>query len=522
VLLIGGLLALTAGWYAVTWDQPDATSARYIEGVVGRPERVNPLLAFDNEVDADLAALVFSGLMRAAGDGALAPDLAERWEVTPDGLTYTFHLRPGLFWHDGERLDAHDVAFTIGLVQAPGFQGPADLAARWANIEVLVPDDLTFIARLPAPAAGFLAQCTLGIVPKHVLDGVSVGELARAGFNRAPIGSGPYRLERLTDQAAKLVRHPSYHRGAPALAELELRFYPDPGALERAIVATEVQGALLPAGTPRATAQTLVAARPDLVAAPLTESGYTALYFNTLRAPLDDAALRRALAAALDLEALAAAATGAALPGDGPIVPGSWAYTPHDATEDAAALFDAAGWRLGAVGVRQRDGQPLSLTLFTNQDAERETLAALAAEQLRGAGAAVEVRVLPAPELLRLHVQPRDFGLLLFGATTDVDPDPYGGWHTSQIAAGGGNLAGIHDPESDQLIEAARVTIDTAERRELYAAFTEHFTEIAPAVILLYPQRVYLHPSALEGLQPGLLFHAASRFADVDHWRFTE
>ena len=515
LLLLGGLILLAAGWYAVDRAGSAVPRTHYVEGVVGRPERINPLLAFDNATDADLAALVFSGLMRLGPDGMPLPDLAERWEITPDARTYTFHLRPGLFWHDGQRLTAHDVAFTIGRLQMPGFQGPTRLAMQWAQIEVLAPDDLTVIFRLPAPSSGFLAQATLGIVPAHLLEGTGVAEFASAPFNRAPVGSGPFRLVRLTEEGARLERNVTYHHAAPRLTTIELRFFPDHASLELALASGEVDGALLgPVATvPIAASRTVL---------PMIESGYLALYFNTLRPPLDDADLRRGLAAAVDITSLAAAV--GALPGAGPLLPGSWA-SPRPAPrapEDPGAILTAAGWLPGSDGILQRHGEELQLRLYTNQDPERETIAGLIAEQLRAVGVAVEVHAIPAADLLRLHVQPRDFDLLLYAATVDADPDPFGGWHTSQIASGGGNVAALHDPELDDLIEDARATLDTAERRDLYSAFTARFADVTPAVILLYPQRQYVVPATLAGPVAGPLFRSADRFRGIEHWQFTE
>ena len=185
---------------------------------------------------ADLAALLFNGLTRIDGDGTPIPDLAERWEVTADGLTYTFHLRPNAFWHDGERLDAHDVVFTIAQVQAPGFRGPPALAAQWSGVVVAAVDASTVTARLPAPSASFLTRAALGVLPEHLLVALGPVELYAAPFNRAPVGTGPYRLVRLTGAAALLERNPSYHFTAPALRAIELRFFRDRRSLAAAVL----------------------------------------------------------------------------------------------------------------------------------------------------------------------------------------------------------------------------------------------------------------------------------------------
>ena len=518
--LVAGAVALAAGWYAFGAVDGPPGPDRYVEGVVGEPRRVNPLFSRLNSVDADIAALVFSGLTSAGPDGTPLPDLAESWEVTPDRLTYTFSLRSGLFWHDGRQLTARDVAFTIEQVQAPGFQGPSTLATQWASVAVIVVDDRTLIFHLAAPSASFLSRTALGVLPRHLLDGLTVGELFAAPFNAAPVGSGPYRLVELTSRHALLERNPSYHLGAPQLDEIEMRFYPDAPSLTAALASGDVDGALF-GERPTEAERAALASRPDLTSNDLPLASYTVLYLNNQRAPLNDEPLRRAIAAAIDREALLDAAPGArGMAGDGPIVPGSWAYSAGDQPDAAAVdgLFTLAGWLRGEDGVRQRDGGPLRLELATNAGPARVELAELVAAQLGAAGVDVTVVAFPAAQLLSARLQPRSYDLAIFGWETEPDPDPYGAWHTSQISLPGRNIAGYHDPEADALLEAARLTLDVAERTDLYARFSQRFREAAPAIVLRYPARTYVYPASLVGVTDGLLFEPASRFRDVHRW----
>ncbi|MFA7296337.1 MAG: peptide ABC transporter substrate-binding protein [Dehalococcoidia bacterium] len=516
-VLAGGLLLLTAGWYVAS-NRMAAGGGRYIEGVVGAPRYPTPLFARDNAVDGDLAALLFAGLTRIDADGTPRPDLAERWEVTPDGLTYTFYLRPDLRWHDGAPLTSADAAFTVATVQAPGFQGAATLAARWASVIVIVPDERTVVFRLPQPSASFLTVASLGLVPKHLLDGLGAADLLTAPANRATVGSGPFRLAALDESHAVLEPYAAYHLGPPRLARLELRFYADEAALARAIAGRQVSAALLDE-TPSPEALRAVAARSDLRTTPLVEGAYDILYLNNQREPLTDTALRRALAASIDRPALIPQDS-PALPGDGVIVPGSWAYEAGgwSTPAQADALFIAAGWRREGSGPLQRDGKPLRLDLLTNDDARRVALAQAIAGQLRTHGVEVSVRVLSPSDLLRDHISPRAYDLLLFGWQTDIDPDPFGGWHTSQAASGGRNVAGFHDEAADRLLEQARRTLDGTERRDLYRQFQVRFVDLAPAVVVEYPRRLYVQPQALQGAAPGVLFEPASRFQRVEQW----
>jgi peptide/nickel transport system substrate-binding protein len=527
--LIAALVLLGAGWIAFARPSPSAEVRTYVEGVVGRLERINPLFARPGTADADLVALLFSGLTRLGPDGTPLPDLAESWEITPDALTYTFHLRAQVFWHDGEPLTAGDVAFTVTMAAAEGLGGPPELAAGWSGITTMVVDDQTIVMRLPAPSATFLARASLGIVPRHLLEGLAPEQLARASFNLEPVGTGPFFLETASLDRAILVANPSYHRGPPGLAAIELRLFADETARARAIARREIDAALLP-DAPHAELGGALREREDLTARVRPVSGYDVLYLNNQRAPLDRVRVRRAIALALDRAAI----TDEVFGGRGqlslaPVPPTSWAAAIQEpdhpvtpAPERVAALLDEAGWPRVGDAVRTRDGQPLALELVTNSGAAREAMAAAVSAQLAAVGIDVEVVTMPSAQLLSQRLDPRDYELAIFGWDAGLDPDPYGAWHTSQLAPPGRNFAGFTDPEADALLEAGRATLDTNERVTLYARFSQRFADLTPAVVLRFPAREYAQPVALAGVGTGLLVTPAARFAGVFDWRYVE
>lgn len=519
-LLTVGITALAAGWLTLG-SSVEHAGTRWVEGVVGTPaEQVNPLLAVSGSTDADLVELIFNGLMRIDGDGTPLPDLAKRWEVTPDGKTYTFVLRSDVSWHDGHPFSAADVEFTIGLLQDPDFSGAPTLAAQWQAVDLFVIDEHTILLRIPDPMAGFVSRLTVGMLPKHRLDDVSASTLAAAKFNRAPVGTGPFRLTSLNSDRAVLERNTSYHRGAPSIDELELRFYSSATQQLDGLARGEIQAALRgEQSTDRE--RELLASREDLQSAELTRHAFTLLYVNNQRVPLEDVDLRRAIASSLDSSSLVASAGIRGTPGDGVLVPGSWVnQLEHGGAvlPEPEAAWALAGYQLDDEGRLNRDGVPLSLELLTNADPTRIQLAEGIAVQLREQGVQVTVTPLPAAELLAQRLIPRDYELALFGWEANVDPDPYLGWHTSQISEAGRNIAGFQDASADALLEAARLTSDGGERRELYAAFEYRFAERAASVVVLYPARLYVQPASLVGFEAGLLFSSSDRFRDIQRW----
>lgn len=527
--LIAALVLVAAGWVAFAQPPETAEARVYVEGVVGRIDRINPLFAARGSPDADLATLVFAGLTRPGRDGLPEPDLAERWEITPDALTYTFTLREGLFWHDGAPVTAEDVAFTVRTVQAEDFRGPPELAAAWAGVTTAVVDERTVIFRLPARASSFLARAALGIVPRHLLEGLSANELFEAPFNRRPVGSGPFILEAVDGEGARLAPNPSYDRGPPRLAGIELRTYVDERALATALASGEVDAAMLP-DAPSTELRAAVDARTDLEATLWPLSGYDVLYLNTQRDPFGDARVREAIARALDPTAINHDVYGGrGVPASTPISSFSWAWPPMidpgvlgPMPDLAASLLDAAGWERVGDGVRVRDGTRLAVELATNADPGREAAAAVIASQLAQAGIEVSVEILPSAPLLGQRLEPRDFDMALFGWDEGIDPDPYGAWHTSQLVLPGRNFAGLTDPELDALLEVARGTLDLEERIDLYARFRTRFLALTPSVVLRFPALEYVQPAALVTTEPRLLVTPAARLLDARNWRYVE
>jgi peptide/nickel transport system substrate-binding protein len=163
----------------------------HIEGFVGAPRSIHPLFAV-TDTDKDLVSLIYSGLMRATTDGSFTPDLAESYTISEDGKTYTFKIREDATFHDGYSVTADDIAYTINTAQNPEFKSTK--RTLWENVAVTVmgPKEIQFT--LNQPYGGFLANTTLGIIPKHLWSGVSAEEMGFSNLNTRPVGSGPYKF----------------------------------------------------------------------------------------------------------------------------------------------------------------------------------------------------------------------------------------------------------------------------------------------------------------------------------------
>ncbi len=520
VLILGFFLAYLA--YSTTTVVVPDRGGTYVEGLAGRPAAINPLFSQYNQADADLVSLIFSGLTKINEKGEVIPDLAQRWEISEDGLTYTFYLRDGLLWHDGAPFTAEDVAFTVRALQEPEFQGPPELATLWRAVRVKAEGEKVVSFTLPEPFAPFLAHTSLGILPQHLLEGVPARELLPHPFNFQPVGTGPFRVVELTADHIVLEANPHYYGPKPYLERLEFKFYPDHRAIFNAYGRGEVEG------ISQVLAQDLSEVRQEeglrLYSAPL--SGYTLVFLN-LEAPVfQEKEVRQALLWAIDRQRIIdQILDGQGVVAHSPILPNSWAYNQdiqrygYDPRR-AEALLDQAGWiDSDQDGVREKEGVPLEFPLLTNEDPLRLRIIEEMAREWAEVGVRVRTEVLDTPEVVQEALRPRQFTALLYSwGNLPPDPDLYEMWHSTQVSDEGQNYSGFVNREADELLEAARITTDRTERAELYRRFQEVFVEEVPALLLYYPIYNYALDERVKGVQLGALMTPSDRFRTIADW----
>lgn len=517
-LLLGALLIYLA--YTTTTVVVPAEGGTYVEGVAGSPTYLNPLLSGYNQVDADLVSLIFSSLTEINERGEVVPDLAQKWDISDDGLTYTFYLRPGLRWHDEEPFTADDVLFTIKTLQDPDFQGPPELAAPWQAVRAEKQGDNSVSFTLEEPFAPFLAYTTLPILPKHILEEVPATELPLHSFSAHPVGTGPFRLLELTAEHALLEANPYYYGEKPYLEKVEFRFYHDYGEIFAAYQRGEVEG------ISRVLSTDLDQVRQEegLQLYSTWLSRYTLIFLN-LEAPIfQEKEVRQALLWAIDRQKIIdQILDGQGLVADSPILPNSWAYNEEIPRYDynpqrAEALLEEAGWvDTDNDGVRDKEGVPLEFYLLTNDDPLRVRIIEEIARELAKVGVKVNTQVLGqgVGEVL----QSRYFTAVLYGwGDLPPDPDLYEMWHSSQATEEGQNYGGFANRDVDELLEQARLINDPTQRAELYRRFQEIFAQEVPALLLYYPIYNYAVSEQVMGVQLGPLSNPSDRFRTIADW----
>lgn len=506
------------------------TGGIYTEALVGQFLRLNPFLDIYNPPDHSVDQLLFNGLIKFDSKGIPQSDLAESWGVSQDGTVYNFSLRTNVLWHDGEPFTASDVIYTIDLLKSQHGLVPQDLQNFWAEVEVVVLSDSQIQFLLPEPYAPFLDYLTFGILPEHLLAGKGLEVLIDDPYNLAPVGTGPFKFQRLLIENGEIVgvvleAFEAYFQNRPFLDEFIFRYYPS----SEAALAAYQNGIVEGIGDVNPSILNAVLAEPDLSIYTAREPLLTITYLN-LDNPevgfLSNPDFRNALMASINRDLIIERVYGGqAIPANGPIMPETWAY--YDDLEkfsydpvQAKTLFDATGARLDeeAGGYLTEEGLEIAITLLYPDTPEHTIIAQLIQTDWEALGVQVTLESKPYDEVLA-DLTARDYqtALVDINLTRSPDPDPYPFWGQAQIKTGQ-NYADWDNRSASEFLEQARLTVDMGERARLYRNFQVLFMREMPSLPLLYPVYTYAISNDIKGISFGPIFEPADRFNNVQEW----
>lgn len=452
------------------------------------PSNLDPRVGTDGQSER-IDELIFDSLVRKDEHFNIQPWLAERWEI-PDPQTYVFHLRRGVFFHDGRPLTSKDVKWTLDSVR-DGTVTTLKSGSFTLVDRVEAPDDYTVVVHLKEPDSPLLWSLTdgaLGIVPYK----------AGKEFNRNPIGSGPFRFVSFDpDSQVVLTRNDNYWATRPRIARVRFAIVPD--ATTRALELRKGS-----AQVSAANSFPLDMVRPlrkehdlEVQQEPGTSLVYLAL---NLRDPiLKDVRVRQALAYAIDrqpmLHYLFADAGRLA---DSVLPPEQWAYNgnvahyPYD-PDQANALLDAARYPPGKDGVR------FHLTMKTSTEETSRLLAVVLQQQLRKVGIALEIRSFEFTTFYADIVKGsfQLYSLRWLGYANE-DPDIFEyAFYTGSFAPKRANRGYYSNPRVDELIEEGRRTLDQDKRKQLYAELQRILANDLPYINFWYLDNVMVHSTRL-------------------------
>lgn len=464
--------------------------------------------------------LLFDGLTRWDENSQASPRLATSWEVAEDGMTWTFELREGVTWHDGERFDAQDVAFTFNDVVL------ADIGANNSTIygpvrDVEIVDDYTVLFHMNEPFSSlpeYLAYYE-GILPEHVFAGVE-DPWELASFNKQnPVGTGSFELDAYQSGSfVRLVKNEGYWDGEPKLAGVTFNIVPNPDSQ----IAQVLSGTLDLIRVENPTLLARLQGMPGLAFDAQSENVYYFVILNQDDPRFQDARVRRALLTAIDREAIIdSVLQGYGSVATGPIAPIQEQFHttevdqyPYD-PDAARALLAEAGWTPGADGILQKDGERLTISLEQGEFGQLVPIAVLVQQYWEAVGVDVELDVMDWNSYLTQTYVNRDYQATVCWWRTPPSPDVSPYYHSSATPEGN-NWPNYVSAELDALLEAELAATSFEEKREIAIQIQEYVARELPYLYLYYPELTVVRTENLQGMiehnLPAAFQHAADWF----------
>lgn len=530
LFIFSGLILLNRVNNSVSVQVP--TNGGFLkEGIVGAPRFVNPVLAV-SDVDNDLTELVYSGLMKSSKESSLVNDLAESYDISNDGLIYTFTLKDNVYFQDGVKVSTDDVEFTINKIQDSTIKSPQRPGFYDVKIEKIDNKKIKFI--LKKPYSPFLENLTIGILPKHLWNNLSSDEFSLSQYNVEPIGSGPYKITKMETLKKNMLIIPTYYEltsfdkyvlGKPFIENLVINFYKDEKTLIDAYNNKEIES--MNSISPEKIADINIQKNSVIKTSPLPR--VFAVFFNQNQSEvLAYKEVRQALNIAVDRNKIVSEVLfnyGKTL--YGPIPAGLADHNDDisDSDTDAAInLLTKAGWiKSTSTGIMSKKVSKtktvqLSVVISTLNNGDLIKTAELVKSDWEKIGAQVEIKQFDFGDLQQNIIRPRKFEALLYGEVIGRDMDFFAFWHSSQKNDPGLNISMYTNTKVDKLLEDARKTSNTSSRISKYNAFSNEIEKDVPAVFLYSPEFIYIVPGKIQNLSLWTITLPFERFLNINSW----
>lgn len=456
-----------------------------IVAIAGEPDQLDPQKTsayFSFEVLEN----VFDTLVEPDANLQMQPALAESWQVSPDQLTWTFRLRPGVTFHDGTPLAADDVVYSYRRIIDEQLTNSDKFSSVTA---VEAPDPATVVLRVNRPTPNMLTN--LGGFKGMAI--VSRANVESGQIATRPIGTGPFSfLGQKSGDSISLGANPSYWGGPPGVSGVTFRFISEPSTALSALQAGEIDW------TDSVPPQRVTQLRDDesleLAVTPSNDYWYLAL--NEAREPWNDVRVRQAIAYAIDRDAIVQATSyGTAAKNQLAIPEGNPWFTPYD-------RYSSGGVDRARELLQEAGAAPSSLDmLVTTEYPETVTAAQIIADNLAPLGITVNIRTVDFATWLD-EQNSGNFDMLMMGWLGNIDPDDF--YYAQHHTDGTSNAQKFSNREVDRLLDAGRVDTDETSRKAVYAKAA---TLIADQVSYIY----LYNPSVIQAWNPALSGYEARR-----------
>lgn len=441
--------------------------------------------AYLSSVDTSrVGYLIFDHLVRYDKKGNIVPRLAERWETSEDGLTWTFYLRQNAKWHDGTPVKASEIKYNYDRIKDPNTAAPraADLAAIKS---IDAPDDYTVVFHLEEPFAAFIDKCLL-VNPALIAQPAALEEYGK-DFSNKPVGSGPYKLvEWVPGEKVVLEANEDFYLGAPATKKVVFKIIPD---VMTAMIELEEGQIDMLLNVP----QSELSRFKEVDSIELLKAedyNVSWLFLNVNKSPFDDIKVRKALAHSIDRDTIyETLISDIGVKADGTLPTISWAYEKD--TEDynydpelSKTLLKEAGWEdKDGDGFVEKNGKKLTVEINAyTREPENQVLEAVQ-NYFKKAGIDAKLNIGEKAAFTEKMLKKTEYGTYTLRISQD-NPEPVLFIELIFHSKGSFCLNNYKNEKVDQLLEEARRITDMEKRKELYSEAQKLIKEDYPMIPL--------------------------------------
>ncbi|MDR1068394.1 MAG: ABC transporter substrate-binding protein [Clostridiales Family XIII bacterium] len=467
---------------------------------------INPALYEHGEINS----LLFLGLTRHDKDNRVVAGLAESWTWDDTSKSYTFVLKDGLTFHDGAPLTSADVKFTFEAIMDEA-NGSENISNYEDIVSIAAPDEKTVVFTLSAPNAAMPDYLTMGVLPKHLLDGKNIRE---DDFNRAPVGAGPYRFVSWDmGQSITMEKFDGFCLGAPKIDRVIFKIVEDYDARALQLKSGELDLAQV---TPKDAEEFKSDKKFDVY--DMATADYRGILYNFAN-PLwkDNPGLPAALSYAIDRNAVVTSVLlGQGQAAYSPLQKGEYNNPAIEKYEydpqKAQAAIEALGWTKWKDGYYQKNGAQLAFAISVRpSDQVRVDMANICAQNLQDVGVNATVEINEQTDWAGQQA-------FLIGWGSPFDPDD----HTYKVFGTnkGANYSAYSNAEVDRLLTEARASFDAAERLPLYAKFQDELARDPAYTFIAYIDALYVAKAGLTGITTDTVLghHGVGIFWNVWEW----
>lgn len=494
----------------------------YSEGIYGEIKTLNPIFA-STEPEKSFEKLAFSRLYDIDNTGSLKGDLASSVSSSDNYKNFTIKMRNNAIWSDGQKISADDVIFTVKLLKDQVIN-PSNYKS-WQGVDIYKNNDYELKFSVPTSSSSVLYSLNFSILPKHILENVSISKMRENDFSKNPITSGAFNFKSLQVREGKttvvLNKNSRYYKGSPKLDGFEISAFQNMESLKKALI----EGDIL--ASPSVSLNDFeISDRKNFneIQTPVNRGIYA--FMNTDDEILKNIEVRQAIQFGLDLSKIRKnlnSTDALDYPTLSKFLNTGELVAPDYNLAQAEKKLNDAGWNKNSKGVREKDGKKLSINITTTSISNLSKISQEIKKQLEDLGFEVKSIIIDKDDKTGAFIQsvlrPRNYGILVYEIDLGADPDIYAFWHSSRTNSNGLNFSNYKDAIADDFLFNARRAKNNTTKKEQLTLFVKRWLKRAPAIGVSQTKSTYVYRKTIKAYSNDSVFVSeVDRYADVLYW----